>query len=98
MGNTEAAKTIRCVAASMNTWEHSAFNIERPISKQRPQREHWALKVECWTLIIFHRVCCNGQGSRISRFNLYSAFTGVNVTGPSRPQSVSGQLEASKGL
>lgn len=28
----------------------------------------------------------------------HSAVTGVSVTGPSNPQSVSGQLEASKGL
>ena len=28
----------------------------------------------------------------------YFAITGVSVTGPSRPQSVSGQFEASKGL
>ena len=28
----------------------------------------------------------------------FSAVTGVSVTGPSRPQSVSGQFDASKGL
>ena len=30
--------------------------------------------------------------------SVYFAITGVSVTGPSRPQSVNGQFEASKGL
>ena len=36
--------------------------------------------------------------SKSTALENYFAVTGVSVTGPSRPQSVSGQLEASKGL
>jgi hypothetical protein len=46
-----------------------------------------------WVLSVLADTNCNRQGLKN-----YFATTGVSVTGPSRPQSVSGHCEASKGL